>query len=78
LPLGGHIRPEGWDNRRSADNEKTAWYGEYNSKGPGADSAKRAPWAHNLTAAEAKAFEPEAFLQGWKPERILISTAACH
>jgi pectinesterase len=65
--LGKHIRPEGWDNWRNADNEKTAFYGEYDSKGPGADSARRVPWVHSLTAEQAKAFEPETFLQGWKP-----------
>jgi pectinesterase len=65
--LGGHIRPEGWDNWRSAENEKTAFYGEYGSKGLGAESAKRVPWSHALSADEAKPFEPSVFLQGWKP-----------
>jgi pectinesterase len=65
--LGAHIRPEGWDNWRDAENEKTAWFAEYNSKGPGADAAKRAGWAHTLTAEEAKPFEKDNFLQGWKP-----------
>jgi pectinesterase len=64
--LGAHIRAEGWDNWRSADNEKTAFYAEYGSKGPGAEGAKRVPWVHALTAEEAKGFEPEKFLQGWK------------
>jgi pectinesterase len=65
--LGAHIRPEGWDNWRSEANEKTAWYAEYNSKGPGAEAAKRVPWVKTLTADQAKAFEPHEFLQGWKP-----------
>ena len=65
--LGSHIRPEGWDNWRSADNEKTAFYAEYGSQGPGAESSKRVRWVHTLTAEQAKAFEPESFLQGWKP-----------
>jgi pectinesterase len=65
--LGAHIIASGWDNWRSADNEKTAFYAEYGSTGPGAEAAKRVPWVHTLTAAEAKAFEPETFLQGWKP-----------
>ena len=37
--LGKHIRPEGWDNWRNAANEKTAYYAEYKSKGPGANPA---------------------------------------
>jgi pectinesterase len=65
--MGAHIRPEGWDNWRSAENEKTAFYGEYGSKGPGAEVTKRAPWAHALTAEQAKSYAPSAFLQGWKP-----------
>ena len=65
--LGAHIRPEGWDNWRSAENEKTAFYAEYGSTGPGAASAKRVSWVHTLTPEQAKAFEPENFLQGWKP-----------
>jgi len=66
--IGAHIRPEGWDNWRSAENEKTAFYAEYGSKGPGAENAKRVPWVHTLTAEQAKGFEPEVFLPGWKPQ----------
>ena len=68
--MGEHIRPEGWDNWGSAENEKTAWFAERGSTGPGAESAKRVPWAHSLTAAEAAAFAPEVFLRGadgWNP-----------
>ncbi|HWB82768.1 MAG TPA: pectinesterase family protein [Bryobacteraceae bacterium] len=70
--MDSHIRPEGWNNWGSAANEKTAWYGEYNSSGPGANPDKRASWAHALTAAQAKAFEPQVFLRGndgWDPLR---------
>jgi pectinesterase len=68
--MGGHIRPEGWSNWGRAENEKTTWYAESGSDGPGADSAKRVPWAHHLTAAEAAKFGPENFLRGddhWNP-----------
>ena len=34
--LGGHIKPEGWDNWRNPANEQTARFGEYHSTGPGA------------------------------------------
>ena len=58
--LGEHIRPEGWDNwNNNAANEKTAWYAEYNSSGPGAKPASRVAWAHTLTASELTAFESE-------------------
>jgi len=68
--MGDHIRPEGWDNWRNPENEKTAWFGELNSSGPGANPAARVRWAHAITAAEAAAFAPEVFLKGsdgWNP-----------
>ena len=43
--LGAHIRPEGWDNWRNPENEKTARYFEANNFGPGADTSKRVKWA---------------------------------
>ena len=53
--MGDHIAPTGWDNWRNPDNEKTARYGEYGSKGPGAKAASRVKWAKALTADEAAA-----------------------
>ena len=51
--MDAHIRAEGWENWRDAANEKTAWYGEYNSTGAGAHVGERVGWARALTAAEA-------------------------
>ena len=69
--MGGHIRPEGWDNwNRTVANEKTAWFAELGSSGPGADAAGRVAWARTLTPTAARAFAPEIFLQGsdgWNP-----------
>jgi pectinesterase len=68
--MGEHIRPEGWDNWNKPEAEKTAWFAEYGSEGPGAKEAERVPWAKKLTAAEAAAFRPEVFLRasdGWNP-----------
>ncbi|MDE6395436.1 MAG: pectin esterase [Duncaniella sp.] len=53
--MGDHIAPTGWDNWRNPDNEKTARYGEYGSKGPGAKADTRVKWAKSLTADEAAA-----------------------
>ena len=72
--MGAHIRPEGWDNWANPANEKTAWFAELDSSGPGADAAKRVPWAKRITAAEAASFEPAVFLKGsdgWNPQRSL-------
>jgi len=68
--LGSHIDPRGWNNWDKAENEKTAWYGEFGSEGPGANDGARVPWAKRLTAAEADQFRPEVFLRGtdgWNP-----------
>jgi pectinesterase len=69
--MGGHIKPEGWNNWRNPTNELTARYAEYNSTGPGANPEKRVKWAKQLTEEEAKAYTPEKILGGednWKPD----------
>jgi pectinesterase len=72
--MGAHIRPEGWDNwNNNAANEKTAWYAEVGSTGPGAASAARVAWVHKLTQSQAAAFYPQVFLRGvdfWEPTKI--------
>jgi pectinesterase len=68
--LGGHIVPAGWDNWKNADNEKTAYYAEYRSTGPGANPAARVPWAHQLTEKEAKKYTLKQIFGGkeaWVP-----------
>lgn len=68
--MGEHIYAEGWNNWNDPAREKTAWFGEYNSKGAGAKVSERVKWAHQLTKEEAKAFEAENFLKGrdgWNP-----------
>ncbi len=68
--MGDHIRPEGWDNWGIPAREKTAWFAESGSSGPGANPDMRAPWARSLTPAMAAAFAPEVFLKGadgWNP-----------
>ncbi len=51
--MGSHIRPEGWHNWNNTDNEHTVRYGEYGSKGPGAEAAARVGWAKTLDAKTA-------------------------
>ncbi len=60
--LGDHIRPAGWDNWGNPDNEKTAFYAEYQSTGPGAAPAQRVPWSRQLSDKEVKALTPEKIL----------------
>lgn len=74
--MGEHIRPEGWDNwDNNSENEKTAWYGELLSTGPGAASTSRVSWMHKLTPEQAAAFYPQTFLRGadlWNPAKLLF------
>ena len=68
--MGDHIRKEGWDNWSNAANESTAWYGEFDSTGPGARIEERTRWSHQLTADQTAQFRPETFLRGidaWSP-----------
>ena len=72
--MGEHIRPEGWDNWGDAAREKTAWYAESRSSGPGGNPAARASWARRLDTAAAVGFALEAFLKGrdgWNPLKEL-------
>lgn len=67
-----HIREVGWDNWSDAANEKTAWFGEYHSTGPGANAVPRAAWAHQLNEKDAAAFQSQKFLagaDGWDPTK---------
>ncbi len=61
--LGDHILPEGWHNWNKPYAEKTTFYAEYGSKGPGAATAdKRVRWSHQLKARELKKYTPENVL----------------
>lgn len=62
--LGDHIRREGWHNWNKEDAEKTTFYAEYGSKGPGAASAKeRVKWSHQLTERQLRQYTPENVLK---------------
>ena len=70
--LGRHIVAAGWENWRNPANEKTAYYAEYRSAGPGANPAGRVPWAHQLSARAAKQYTLKRIFGGksaWKPAR---------
>jgi pectinesterase len=64
------VRPEGWNNWRQPNREKTSRYAEYNSSGPGAAPDQRVPWAKQLSAREARPFTVKNVLSGndgWNP-----------
>jgi pectinesterase len=71
--MGDHIRPEGWHNWSKPEAEKTARYFEHNSSGPGANSAARVPWSHQMTREEASALTVKGILKGddgWDPADV--------
>ncbi|GGF14989.1 pectinesterase [Hymenobacter cavernae] len=70
--MGAHITAAGWDNWRNPENEKTAYYAEYNSTGPGANPKGRVAWSHQLTAKEAKQYTLKNIFAGaeaWEPAK---------
>lgn len=69
--MGSHILPEGWHNWSKPEAEKTVFYAEYNSSGPGADAVARVGWSHQLTAEESLIYTVSEILKGfdgWKGE----------
>lgn len=77
--MGDHIAPSGWNNFGNSKNEATAYYGEYQSSGPGANPQARMSWTHQLTDTEAGAytldhiFSAASAINGkddWEPARL--------
>ncbi|MFD3000685.1 pectinesterase family protein [Pontibacter toksunensis] len=73
--MGNHIKPEGWHNWNKPDAEKTTFYAEYNSRGPGAAPAKRVKWAHILTKEQAGAYTLEKIFGDWEPGKPTASAS---
>jgi pectinesterase len=68
--MGEHIHPQGWDNWKKTEREKTARYAEFGSFGAGGNMSNRQPWAKQLTPAEAKSLTSRNILagnDGWIP-----------
>lgn len=64
--LGDHILKEGWHNWNKKYAEKTSFYAEYGSKGPGAAATERVKWSHQLKAKEALKYTPANVLKTGK------------
>lgn len=68
--MGAHIKGEGWNNWRDPNNERTARFAEYGSRGPGAKPDRRAAWAGTLSAEEAAGLTAEVLFAApvpWDP-----------
>ena len=70
--IEGQLDPAGWREWTpgKTDTFSTAYFAEYASTGPGASPTTREPRTHQLTDAQAKAWDRKTFLagsDGWKP-----------
>jgi pectinesterase len=65
--LGKHIKNEGWHNWNKSEAEKTAFYAEYQSLGPGANPAARVIWSHQLSEDSIKQYTLKQIFNGWIP-----------
>jgi pectinesterase len=76
--LGPHILPAGWHNWSKPDAERTAFYAEYQCKGPGANREHRVPWSRELKGDDAAGYTTEqifssgssaaGFASDWHPK----------
>lgn len=67
--LGPQIKPAGWHNWGKVSNEATAYYAEFASTGPGANTSQRVAWSHQLTKQEASNYTLANVLADWKPTK---------
>lgn len=68
--MGKHILPEGWDNWRNKNNEKTVFYAEYKSKGEGANPGKRVAYSKQLKNTDGYSIEEVlSGNDGWNPSK---------
>lgn len=68
--MGDFIVPEGWNNWRNPENEKSARYSEFECTGAGANTDKRVNWSNQLTKEEADKLTMESFFSfptAWIP-----------
>lgn len=54
--LPKQIAVEGWDNWGNPENEKTAFFAEYECSGEGSKPKERASWTHQLKKSEAEKY----------------------
>lgn len=72
--MGKHIKPEGWHNWDKPHAEQTAFYAEFESKGPGAAPATRVAWSHQLSPEEVEKYMVKNVLGGadqWNPLDVI-------
>ena len=68
--MDDHIKSEGWHNWEKTESEKTVFYAEYKSYGPGAKIDKRVSWAKILTDEEAEDYTVDKIIP-WVKHAVL-------
>lgn len=71
--LGSHILPEGWANWGGTSRTETAFYGEYENNGAGANPKSRVPWSNQLTEHEAEKYTREQILSSLFAPKVPVS-----
>ncbi|KAI0493430.1 hypothetical protein KFK09_023546 [Dendrobium nobile] len=63
------LKPEGWLPWSGDFALETLYYGEFESRGPGANAAARVPWSSQIPAEHVGVYSVENFIQGdqWIP-----------
>ncbi len=62
--LSADVIAQGWNAWGKTAGDPLAFYAEFHSTGPGANSAGRVAWSHQLNAKEAAQYQPKMFLAG--------------
>jgi pectin methylesterase-like acyl-CoA thioesterase len=62
--LGMVLRPEGWLPWRGDFALKTLYYGEFDSRGPGANHTARIEWSNRTSEKHVRFYSVENFIQG--------------
>ena len=72
--MGKHILKAGWDpwkgDKMFPDKEKTTFYAEYNSTGPGASPQHRVSWSKQLAKSEREKYTLKNIFGDWIPGGI--------
>jgi pectinesterase len=73
--IGRHIVPEGWHawpgDKMFPNKEKTAFYGEFGSYGPGVELKNRVAWSHRLSKRDIRKYTFKNIFSGseaWIPQ----------
>lgn len=63
--IGEHVVPSGWHDWGRETARSTVFYGEIQSRGPGANEEGRVAWSHLLPPAEIEKYRKPAVLSGF-------------